>query len=99
MRFAQGAEAGADLAREEIVPGAAAGVRWSGCMVRKLSQRRWVIAVNSGDCSKPPTSEERGRGNPTGTISAIRPGRGLISTTRSPSSTASSVLWVKGAAR
>ena len=41
-----------------------------------------------------PTSLERGRGSGTGTISAMRPGRALISTTRSPSSTASSMLWV-----
>src|SRR5215211_399367 len=59
---------------------------------RRLDQMRWTSAPNSGAfCS---SIRSRGRASGTGTISFNRPGCAVMIMMRSPSSTASSTLWV-----
>src|SRR5439155_2411377 len=66
----------------------------SGCMSRSRVQRCAVIARNSVDQPTVSMRPPRGRGRATGTISTTEPGRTLMTTIRSPRSTASSMLWV-----
>src|SRR5262249_19891616 len=56
----------------------------------KISRMRSVYRLNSGGRR----SRRRGRGRSMSMISTMRPGRGLITTTRSASSTASGMLCV-----
>ena len=65
-----------------------------GGTVRIIDEATVPTFAISPNRAVPISSSVRGRSSGTGTISLILPGRGVITTTRSASSTASGMLWV-----